>query len=205
MLRTRIESQGDISGLYCDAPAHASPSVGPNAYTAFLVPPLPLLHRRLNVRTTVSLGWPTPPATRYAPALWIGFREIFDFVTEAGLRAGTEFYITEFCGNISLISTWLPYLPDVQAILFLAPLVFWQYLDEDPKVNRVQESFEHWRVIVGNSLFSTTTLILLFNKKDLLQKQIDAGVKTSETSSQRAIGNSRLNAGRSYVMKQMLL
>ncbi|KAF8147145.1 guanine nucleotide binding protein, alpha subunit [Mycena galopus ATCC 62051] len=63
--------------------------------------------------------------------------EEHQFVTEAGLRAGTEFYITEFCGNISLISTWLPYLPDVQAILFLAPLVFWQYLDEDPKVNRV--------------------------------------------------------------------
>ncbi|KAF8147144.1 G-protein alpha subunit-domain-containing protein [Mycena galopus ATCC 62051] len=43
-----------------------------------------------------------------------------------------------------------------------------------------QESFEHWRVIVGNSLFSTTTLILLFNKKDLLQKQIDAGVKVNQ-------------------------
>ncbi|KAF8187399.1 hypothetical protein K438DRAFT_1973014 [Mycena galopus ATCC 62051] len=103
------------------------------------------------------------------------------FVTEAGLRAGTEFYITEFCGNSSQLSTWLPYLDNVQAIFFLAPLVFWQKLDEDPKVNRVQESIELWQVILsGNSLLYTTTLILLFNKKDLLHKQIDAGVKVNE-------------------------
>ncbi|KAF8187360.1 guanine nucleotide binding protein, alpha subunit, partial [Mycena galopus ATCC 62051] len=101
--------------------------------------------------------------------------EEHQFVTEAG-AAGTEFYITEFCGN----SSRLPYLDDVQAILFLAPLVFWQYLAEDPKVNRVQESTELWRMIVDNSRFSTTTLILLFNKKDLLQKQIDAGVKVNK-------------------------
>ncbi|KAJ7195254.1 G-protein alpha subunit-domain-containing protein [Mycena pura] len=102
------------------------------------------------------------------------------FVTEAGIRAGTEFYITEISGSRSQRSAWIPYLDDIQAILFLAPLIFWQYLDEDPRVNRVQESLDLWREIVGNPLLAKTALIVLFNKKDVLQKHIDAGVKVKK-------------------------
>ncbi|KAF8179317.1 G-protein alpha subunit-domain-containing protein [Mycena galopus ATCC 62051] len=102
------------------------------------------------------------------------------FVTEAGARAGTEFYITEISGSRSQRSAWIPYLDDVQAILFLVPLIFWQYLDEDPRVNRVQESLDLWREIVGNPLLAKTALIVLFNKKDVLQKHIDAGVKVKK-------------------------
>ncbi|KAJ7187293.1 G-protein alpha subunit [Mycena filopes] len=98
------------------------------------------------------------------------------FVTEAGLRAGTEFFITDVCGSSSQRSTWIPYFDDVQAILFLAPLAFWQSLDEDSKVNRVQDSLELWREIVGNPLLAKTAFILLFNKKDVLQAHINAGV-----------------------------
>jgi len=58
----------------------------------------------------------------------------------------------------------------------LAPLAFWQSLDEDSKVNRVQDSLELWREIVGNPLLSKTAFILLFNKKDVLQAHIAAGV-----------------------------
>ncbi|KAJ6535107.1 G-protein alpha subunit [Mycena capillaripes] len=94
------------------------------------------------------------------------------FVTESGFRAGTEFYITDVCGS----SSQVPYFDDVQAILFLAPLAFWQSLDEDSKVNRVQDSLELWREIVGNPLLRKTAFILLFNKKDMLQAHIKAGV-----------------------------
>ncbi|KAJ7932958.1 G-protein alpha subunit [Mycena leptocephala] len=98
------------------------------------------------------------------------------FVTESGFRAGTEFYITDVCGSSSQRSTWVPYFDDVQAILFLAPLAFWQCLDEDSKVNRVQDSLELWREIVGNPLLKKTAFILLFNKKDILEAHIAAGV-----------------------------
>jgi len=98
------------------------------------------------------------------------------FVTESGTRAGTEFYITDVCGSSSQRSTWVPYFDDVQAILFLAPLAFWQCLDEDSKVNRVQDSLELWREIVGNPLLKKTAFILLFNKKDILEAHIAAGV-----------------------------
>ncbi|KAJ7860250.1 G-protein alpha subunit [Mycena olivaceomarginata] len=94
------------------------------------------------------------------------------FVTESGFRAGTEFYITDVCGS----SNQVPYFDDVQAIVFLAPLAFWQSLDEDSKVNRVQDSLELWREIVGNPLLAKTAFILLFNKKDVLQAHIAAGV-----------------------------
>ncbi|KAJ7078987.1 G-protein alpha subunit [Mycena crocata] len=98
------------------------------------------------------------------------------FVTESGRWAGTEFFITDVCGSSSQRSTWIPYFDDVQAILFLAPLAFWQSLDEDTKVNRVQDSLELWREIVGNPLLAKTAFILLFNKKDILQAHIAAGV-----------------------------
>ncbi|KAJ7800514.1 G-protein alpha subunit [Mycena olivaceomarginata] len=99
------------------------------------------------------------------------------FVTESGFRAGTEFYITDVCGSSNQVMNFLvPYFDDVQAILFLAPLAFWQSLDEDSKVNRVQDSLELWREIVGNPLLAKTAFILLFNKKDVLQAHIAAGV-----------------------------
>ncbi|KAJ7023909.1 guanine nucleotide binding protein, alpha subunit [Mycena alexandri] len=101
------------------------------------------------------------------------------FVTEGGASLVQEFYITEVRGSSSQQSRWVPYLDDVQIILFLAPLVFWQSLNEDPTVNRVQDSLELWREIVGNQLLAKTAFILLFNKKDVLQKHIGAGVRVN--------------------------
>ncbi|KAJ7069115.1 G-protein alpha subunit [Mycena amicta] len=102
------------------------------------------------------------------------------FVTESGFRAGTEFFITDVCGSSNQRSTWIPYFDDVQAILFLAPLAFWQCLDEDSKVNRVQDSLELWRDIVSNQLLAKAALILLFNKKDILTAHIKAGVEVKK-------------------------
>ncbi|KAF7341250.1 G-protein alpha subunit [Mycena venus] len=103
------------------------------------------------------------------------------FVTEGVTgKAGTEFYITEVCGSSSQRPTWIPYHDDVQVILFLAPLEFWQNLDEGRKINRVRESLELWREIVGNRLLAKTGLILLFSKRDVLRKHIDAGVKVNK-------------------------
>ncbi|KAJ6632254.1 G-protein alpha subunit [Mycena sp. CBHHK59/15] len=98
------------------------------------------------------------------------------FVTESGLRAGTEFFITDVCGSSSQRSTWVPYFDDVQAILFLAPLAFWQVLDEDTKTNRLQDSLTLWRDIIANPLLAKTAFILLFNKKDILKAHLEAGV-----------------------------
>ncbi|KAJ7289692.1 G-protein alpha subunit-domain-containing protein [Mycena rebaudengoi] len=97
-------------------------------------------------------------------------------VVESGLSAGMKLSITEVCGSSNLRSAWIPYFDDVQAILFFAPLVFWQNADKDSRVNRVQESLELWREIVSAPLLAKTALILLFSKKDIVQAQIAAGV-----------------------------
>ncbi|KAJ7201137.1 G-protein alpha subunit [Mycena pura] len=85
---------------------------------------------------------------------------------------GREFLVTEIHTRIGQLS----YFDDVQTIIFLAPLIFWQTLDEAPRVNRIEDTFNMWRGIVSSPLLAQTTLIVLFNKKDILQAQIAAGV-----------------------------
>ncbi|KAJ7194277.1 G-protein alpha subunit [Mycena pura] len=70
------------------------------------------------------------------------------FVTESGFRAGTEFFITDVCGSSS----------------------------QDKKTNRVQDSLQLWRDIVSSTLLAKTAFILLFNKRDILEAHIAAGV-----------------------------
>ena len=52
----------------------------------------------------------------------------------------------------------------MQAIIFLAPLAFNLTLEEDPKVNRLEDSITLWREVCTNGLLSKTTLILFLNK-----------------------------------------
>ena len=52
----------------------------------------------------------------------------------------------------------------VNAIIFLAPLAFNLVLDEDPKVNRLEDSITLWRQVCENPLLAKTTLILFLNK-----------------------------------------
>ncbi|KAJ7359280.1 G-protein alpha subunit, partial [Mycena albidolilacea] len=118
----------------------------------------------------VPTDWDIRRTRKRTPAV-----EEHRFVTEVGARAGTEFYITGICGSSDQRSAWIPYLDDVQTILFLAPLVFWQ-LDKDLKVNRVQDSLEFWQEIVANPLLAKTALVLLLNNKDVFQAHINAGV-----------------------------
>ncbi|EKM74867.1 hypothetical protein AGABI1DRAFT_47251 [Agaricus bisporus var. burnettii JB137-S8] len=74
-------------------------------------------------------------------------------------------------------ASWVPYFDDVQAILFLAPLAFNQTLEEDPRMNRLEDSLNLWREICANRLLSGANLILFFNKKDVLAATLSAGVQ----------------------------
>lgn len=58
----------------------------------------------------------------------------------------------------------MPYFDDVDAILFLAPLAFHQMLEEDPHVNRLEDSLQLWRSICENKLLAHATVILFLNK-----------------------------------------
>ncbi|KAG5722081.1 hypothetical protein E4T56_gene6678, partial [Termitomyces sp. T112] len=64
------------------------------------------------------------------------------------------------------------------AIIFLAPIsAFDQYLEEDPKTNRIDDSLQLFNAICSNKLLVQAHLVLLLNKADLLKKKLTAGIK----------------------------
>ncbi|OAX40910.1 G-protein alpha subunit [Rhizopogon vinicolor AM-OR11-026] len=73
---------------------------------------------------------------------------------------------------------WVPYFDDATAIIFLAPIsAFDQYLEEDPRTNRVDDSLQLFTAICSNKLLKNSHLVLMLNKTDLLKKKLEAGVK----------------------------
>ncbi|THH15952.1 hypothetical protein EW146_g4615 [Bondarzewia mesenterica] len=75
-------------------------------------------------------------------------------------------------------NAWLPYFTDLTAIIFLAPLsCFDEVLSEDPKVNRLEDSFGLWTAVVTSPLLARVMMILFMNKCDLLDRKLRTGVK----------------------------
>ncbi|KAF8149394.1 G-protein alpha subunit [Crassisporium funariophilum] len=71
---------------------------------------------------------------------------------------------------------WVPYFDDATAIIFLAPIsAFDQYLEEDPKTNRIDDSLQLFTTICSNKLLKDAHLVLLLNKIDVLREKLDAG------------------------------
>jgi len=84
-------------------------------------------------------------------------------------------------GSRTQRAAWVPYFDDVTAIIFIVPLsAFDQMLDEDPNVNRLLDSFQLWRTICNSKVLSRITFIIIFNKRDLLAKKIEAGVQFND-------------------------
>ncbi|KAL5507600.1 hypothetical protein ACEPAH_7056 [Sanghuangporus vaninii] len=73
---------------------------------------------------------------------------------------------------------WVPYFDDATAIIFLAPIsAFDQYLEEDPRTNRIDDSLQLFTAICSNKLLKNTHLVLMLNKTDLLRQKLAAGIK----------------------------
>lgn len=71
---------------------------------------------------------------------------------------------------------WVPYFDDATAIIFLAPIsAFDQYLEEDPKTNRIDDSLQLFTSICSNKLLRHAHLVLLLNKIDVLKQKLAAG------------------------------
>ncbi|PBK60256.1 heterotrimeric GTP-binding alpha subunit [Armillaria solidipes] len=130
-------------------------------------------------RVTMKDYVPTESDIVRARIRTIGVEE-HNFVAESGPSLGTEkgseFFIADVGGSRSSRSSWIPYFDDVDAILFLAPLAFNLSLEEDPRVNRLEDSLQLWRMICENKLLANCALILFLNKKDILVKTLASGV-----------------------------
>ncbi|TFY53235.1 hypothetical protein EVG20_g10208 [Dentipellis fragilis] len=75
-------------------------------------------------------------------------------------------------------AAWVPYFDDMNAIIFLAPIsCFDQVLEEDERVNRLEDSVLLWNTIVANPLLARTTMVLFLNKCDILREKLEAGIQ----------------------------
>jgi len=54
---------------------------------------------------------------------------------------------------------------------------FNQVLDENATVNRLLDTFQLWRTICNSKTLAGITFIIIFNKRDLLAKKIEAGIQ----------------------------
>ena len=73
---------------------------------------------------------------------------------------------------------WVPFFEDANAIIFMAPIsAFDQYLEEDYKVNRIDDSLQTFTSVCSNPLLKNVHLVLFLNKIDILQRKIQAGIK----------------------------
>jgi guanine nucleotide-binding protein alpha-1 subunit len=57
--------------------------------------------------------------------------------------------------------------------------VFDQRLEEDPRVNRLEDSIILWKSICSAKLLAKTQLILFLNKCDLLKRKLKRGIQVN--------------------------
>ncbi|KAI0264742.1 guanine nucleotide binding protein, alpha subunit [Gloeopeniophorella convolvens] len=90
-----------------------------------------------------------------------------------------EWHIFDVGGHRSMVrSAWIPFFDDMNAIIFLAPIsCFDQSLEEDPSVNRLEDSVLLWKSIVSNPLLVHTNMVLFLNKCDILREKLSSGVQ----------------------------
>ncbi|KAG6827948.1 hypothetical protein H0H92_009856 [Tricholoma furcatifolium] len=91
---------------------------------------------------------------------------------------GWEWRIFDVGGCRTSRAAWLPFFDNVNVIIFLSPVsVFDQRLEEDPRVNRLEDSIHLWTAICKSKLLSKTQLILFLNKCDLLRRKLKRGIQ----------------------------
>ncbi|KAJ8691056.1 hypothetical protein PTI98_010663 [Pleurotus ostreatus] len=104
-------------------------------------------------------------------------RILFEQDPRLGHEFGREWLIYDVGGARTMRHAWLPFFDNVNAVIFLAPVsCFDERLDEDHKVNRLEDSFILWKAVVSTKLLQKTTMIVFLNKCDLLKKKLKSGV-----------------------------
>lgn len=100
------------------------------------------------------------------------------FTLKAGNMLSHDWRVYDVGGARSLRAAWAPFFDNMDAIIFLAPIsCFDQVLEEDPSVNRLEDSILLWKSIVSNPLLKTTELVLFLNKTDIMRAKLQAGIQ----------------------------
>lgn len=78
-------------------------------------------------------------------------------------------------------TAWISYFEDTSAIIFLAPVsAFDQWLDEDPRTNRLDDSMKLFEMVSKSPLLERAILVLFLNKVDVLRRKLGQGIRVSK-------------------------
>jgi len=106
----------------------------------------------------------------------LGVQE-YHFLVETGQDAGNEWIFYDVGHSRTCRVSWLPYLTDVAAVIFRASIsAFDEYLEADPQVSRLEESFRAWTTICKSKLISKVQLVLILSGCDILRDKLARGV-----------------------------
>ena len=104
----------------------------------------------------------------------------YNFPMNVGRKAVT-WRLFDVGGSRGQRHAWVPFFDDANAIIFLAPIsAFDQYLEEDYKVNRIDDSLQMFTSICSNPLLKNVHLVLFLNKIDILHQKLAAGIKVKK-------------------------
>ncbi|KZT40029.1 G-alpha-domain-containing protein [Sistotremastrum suecicum HHB10207 ss-3] len=137
----------------------------------------------VNIRRIATPNYmPTDSDILRARVQTMGISEHQFTVSQNGVGAGSSlpWLLYDVGGSRGQRHTWAPFFEDATAVIFMAPIsAFDQYLDEDYRVNRVQDSLELFGQIVENELLRDVHMVLFFNKADILAKKLEQGVEVT--------------------------
>ncbi|RDB24781.1 Guanine nucleotide-binding protein alpha-4 subunit [Hypsizygus marmoreus] len=101
----------------------------------------------------------------------------YRFTLDRGTASSLDWLMYDVAGIRTSRAAWIPYFKDITAIIFLAPLsAFNENLAEDPRINRLDDTFSLWNTICSSKLLSDVQIILFMNKIDILQRKLDSGI-----------------------------
>jgi len=89
-----------------------------------------------------------------------------------------EWLLYDVGGSRSQRAAWVPFFEHMNAIIFIAPVnCFNEKLAEDKSKNRLEDSFELYKVVISSDLLFNVQIILFLNKIDLLSRHIEDGIQ----------------------------
>ncbi|KDQ20472.1 hypothetical protein BOTBODRAFT_142043 [Botryobasidium botryosum FD-172 SS1] len=92
-----------------------------------------------------------------------------------------DWKIYDVGGARSQRAVWAPYFDDVNVIIFLAPIsAFDEKLQEDRRVNRLEDSLTLWKELFSNPVLKEVPVVLFLNKCDILRAKIEAGIQVTK-------------------------
>ncbi|THH27373.1 hypothetical protein EUX98_g6819 [Antrodiella citrinella] len=133
-----------------------------------------------NITRVCSTGYvPTTDDILHARIQTMGVAEhIFDVAVHGRV---VTWHLFDVGGARGQRHTWIPYFDDANAIIFLAPVSGYdQFLDEDPRTNRIDDSLQLFTQICANPLLKKVHLVLFLNKTDVLQQKLARGIRVKK-------------------------